>query len=45
MKQLTIRLPGTLKTALTREARQRGYTAKDLVLFILQNQFESMPQE
>lgn len=33
--QTTIRLPAELKEALQREAKGRGYTMKDLVIFIL----------
>lgn len=34
--QTTIRLPVELKEALKREAKERGYAMKDLVVFILQ---------
>lgn len=33
--QMTIRLPAELKKKLEQEADRRGYTLKDLILFIL----------
>ncbi len=40
----TIRLPTELKKKLTQEARQRGYTLKDLILIILDDFLLANPQ-
>lgn len=40
-KQTTIRLSAELKEELQREADERGYPLKDLILFILWNYLES----
>lgn len=37
--QTTIRLPAELKEQLAREASERGYTVKDLVIVILNEHF------
>lgn len=34
-EQTTIRIPGQLKEQLQREADERGYTLRDLIVFIL----------
>lgn len=36
-KQTTIRLPAELKEQLQQEADKRGFTTKDLIMFILYN--------
>lgn len=41
-EQTTIRLPTALKQQLQQEAQERGYTVKDLVVFILHSYFESI---
>lgn len=40
-EQTTIRLPAELKEKLQQEAEKLGYTLKDLVMFILNNYFQS----
>lgn len=44
-EQTTIRLPVELKEKLQQEADRRGYTVKDLIMFILWNHFENIVQE
>lgn len=44
-EQTTIRLPGELKEKLQQEADRRGYTAKDLVMFIIWNYLENNAPE
>lgn len=44
-EQTTIRLPLELKEELQREADEKGYPLKDLILFILWNYFESIVPE
>jgi len=43
--QITIRLPAALKQEIEKEAANRGFTAKDFILFILFDYFENMIQE
>ena len=43
-EQTTIRLPTELKEKLQREADRRGYTIKDLMIFIIQAYFQSTAQ-
>lgn len=44
-KQTTIRLPNELKEKLQQEADRKGYTIKDLVMFILWRYLENIVQE
>nr|DAZ33243.1 MAG TPA: hypothetical protein [Caudoviricetes sp.] len=39
IKQTTIRLPVELKEQLQQEAFKKGYTLKDLIVFIIKNYF------
>lgn len=39
-EQITIRLPEELMNQLKREAEKKGYTTKDLIIFILEERFE-----
>lgn len=45
VKQITIRLPIELKDELQQEANNKGYTIKDLIVFILNQYFQSIGQE
>lgn len=40
-KQITIRLPVELKEQLQQEADRKGYTVRDLIVFILQDYVHS----
>lgn len=44
-EQTTIRLPEELMEKLKQEADAKGYTAKDLIIFILWKYFECIAQE
>ena len=41
-EQTTIRLPVDLKEKLQQEAFRKGYTIKDLIVFIIRNYFSSI---
>lgn len=45
VKQITIHLPIELKDKLQQEANNKGYTIKDLIVFILNQYFQSIEQE
>ena len=44
-EQTTIRLPKELREQLQKEADYRGYTVKDLIMFILQDYLQNIVQE
>lgn len=44
-EQTTVRLPSKLKEILQREALAKGYTLKDLLIFILYQHFQNIEQE
>lgn len=44
-EQMTIRLPVELKGKLQQEADKRGYTVKDLIMFILWKHLENIVPE
>lgn len=44
-EQITIRLPAELKERLQQEAKRKGQTMKDVILFILYSYFRNSFQE
>ncbi|EQH10714.1 ribbon-helix-helix, copG family protein [Clostridioides difficile DA00203] len=45
IEQTTIRLPRELKEKLEKQAKTKGYTLKDVVIFILQDYLQNISQE
>ncbi len=41
-EQTTIRIPADLKEKLQKEAEKKGYTTKDLIVFILWEYFQTI---
>lgn len=44
-EQTTIRLPRELKDKLLKQAKVKGYTLKDMVIFILKDYLRNISQE
>ncbi|AXU32561.1 Uncharacterised protein [Clostridioides difficile] len=44
-EQTTIRLPRELKDKLLKQAKVKGYTLKDMVIFILKDYLQNISQE
>ncbi|HEL4318402.1 TPA: hypothetical protein UNK14_001506 [Clostridioides difficile] len=44
-EQTTIRLPKELKEKLLKQAKTKGYTLKDIVVFILKDYLQNISQE
>ena len=44
MKAITVFLPERLKEMIFRESQQKGYTMKNLIIFIVQSHFENTAQ-
>ncbi|HBF2755856.1 TPA: hypothetical protein OL514_003244 [Clostridioides difficile] len=44
-EQTTIRLPRELKDKLLKQAKVKGYTLKDMVIFILKDYLQNTSQE
>ena len=45
IEQTTIRLPRELKKKLLKQAKTKGYTLKDMVIFILKDYLQNTSQE
>lgn len=44
-EQITVRLPIELKQKIQQESERKGYTAKDLIIFIVHQYFQNIEQE
>ncbi|EQE51111.1 hypothetical protein QES_4138 [Clostridioides difficile CD149] len=45
IEQTTIRLPRELKKKLLKQAKTKGYTLKDMIIFILKDYLQNISQE
>lgn len=44
-EQITIRLPIELRQKVQQEAERKGYTVKDLIIFIVHQYFQNIEQQ